>query len=193
MFKKFQFQNFKKERGFTIIELAIAIFILFIAIFGVYNAFSTIVVLTAEVSNRLTATYLAQEGVEVIRNMRDNNWINDAAWNNGLGSCASPGCEADYTTGTSISNPKILSPWVGVEPSGTSEGGGSFLKLNINGFYDYSATGSATKFKRKITITSLDNYLTNMKVNVKVFWNQKGDWSQNVVEAEEYLYNWYEN
>lgn len=185
---KFKISNYIGGEGFTIIELVIAIFILFVATFAVYNAFSTIVVLTAGISDRLTATYLAQEGIEVIRNIRDANWINDRSWDSGLNGC-SDGCQADYTTGTTIAAPWTLAPWAGEEPSGGADGGGILLKLNANGFYAYGGAGSDTKFKRKITITSLEDYI--MRVSVKVFWSQKGDWSQNVIEAEEILYDWH--
>ena len=184
-----------KNKGFTIIELVIAIFILSVAIFGVYNAFSTIVVLTSGASDRLTAAYLAQEGIEIIRNIRDTNWIEmgadpDAAWHDGL-SGWEQGCQADYTTGTAIINPTALASWTGSEPSGSDEGGGNYLKLNTNGFYVYG-TGSDTKFKRKITITFVEGpeglpYI--MKVSAKVFWSKKGEWSQ--IEAEDNLYDWY--
>lgn len=179
---------FKKEKGFTIVELVIAIFILFVAVFGVYSAFSTIVALTLGVSDRLTAAYLAQEGIEIIRNMRDYNWVKNLGWNNGLTGCAS-GCEADYTTGTAVAGSWLLQSWIGVDPSSTSAGGGNILKINTNGFYVYGGTGSDTKFKRKITITISPSYM--MKVNVKVFWSQKGNWSLDVVEVEDNLYNWY--
>lgn len=181
---------FKKEKGFTIVELVIAIFILSVAVFGVYNAFSTIVVLTSGISDRFTAAYLAQEGIEIIRNTRDTNWIemgtdSNITWYDGL-SGWDQGGEADYTTGTAITNPTAMAPWTGSEPSGSDGGGGNYLKLNTNGFYVYGA-GLDTKFKRKIIITFLNDYI--MRVSAKVFWSEKGEWSQ--IEAEDNLYDWY--
>ena len=64
------------NKGFTLIELVISIFLLCFVIIGVYNAFSIIVILTSDTSDRLTATYLAQEGIEIVRNIRDTNWLN---------------------------------------------------------------------------------------------------------------------
>ena len=195
--RKYISQNRQNGEGFTIIELVIAIFILSVAIFGVYNAFSTIVVLTSGISDRLTAAYLAQEGIEIIRNIRDTNWIEmgtdpNITWYDGL-SGWEDGCEADYTTGTAITNPTALAPWAGSEPSGSNEGGGNYLKLNTNGFYVYG-TGSDTKFKRKIIIEppgGSNDYSNGyiMKVSVEVFWSEKGEWSQ--IEAEDNLYDWY--
>ncbi len=189
----------KNNKGFTIIELVITIFILSVAVVGVYNAFSTMVVLTANASNRLIAAYLAQEGMELVRNIRDTNWIKDYDWRCGLasvtGTCdvgnkdCTAGCEADYATKGTIDSP--LYPW-----SGDEETGGR--KLNIddaNGFYSYNA-GSETKFKRKIIITPMgspDNYI--IKVSAQVFWDEKASIlnpaGQGSITTEENLYDWY--
>ncbi|MCX6720925.1 MAG: bacterial Ig-like domain-containing protein [Candidatus Staskawiczbacteria bacterium] len=181
------------NKGFTIIELIISIFILSVAVVGIFSAFSIITILTSDSSDRLTATYLAQEGMEIVRNIRDQNWLNmdaevsGATWLYGItssGSCTSTGCEADYKS--------------------TSLGGSTIDYLNIEtgGFYSYAA-GTATKFKRRILIdTSLASYV--IKVTVQVSWNKKanvldtsgflaGDCNEgkNCITAEETLYNWY--
>ncbi len=178
-----------KKNGFTLIELVIAIFILAFATVGVYNAFSTMIVLTKGFSNRFTAAYLAQEGLEVIRNMRDSNWINSRDWKTGL-DCSSVACEAYYKTGTGILSDFPLEPY---------SNNGRVLKIDDNGFYNY-ISGQDTKFKRKIVITPTAN-LDAIDVSVLVIWDEKGqtcDISSNncgscayCIKAEEYLYNWY--
>ncbi|TSC54174.1 MAG: hypothetical protein LiPW30_744 [Parcubacteria group bacterium LiPW_30] len=169
------------NKGFTLIELVIAIFILTVAIIGVYSAFSTVVVLTAGASSRLTAAYLAQEGVEIVRNMRDNNWLNSRDWKTGLLGCGG-GCEADYKTGTSPT--LTLTPY----PSG-----GNWLRIDADNFYSYDPADNQTKFKRKITITPQGADV--LKVFVSVTWKEKDEEgcvpAGYCVEVEEYLYNWY--
>jgi GxxExxY protein len=168
-------QSASTEKGFTLIELVIAIFILTFAVIGVYNAFSTIVVVTYGASDRFTAAYLAQEGLEIIRNIRDNNWIKINNWATGLTGCTE-GCEADYnTTGTTTSP---------LTPYGTE---GNNLKIDGNGFYNYT-NGTPTKFKRKITI--IPQGINVLKVSVSVTWETKGQ-QFSFDEAEEYLYDWY--
>lgn len=178
------------NKGFTLIELVIAIFILVFAIIGVYNAFSTVVVLTTGASSRFTAAYLAQEGIEIVRNMRDNNWLKmeeapETIWTDGLLECED-GCEADYKTGTLPA--LILVPWTS---------GGNYLKINNNnGFYSYDSTGeyTETKFKRKIIITQNPATPNVFQVTVLVTWKEKeeeGCVYGYCIEAEEYLYNWY--
>ena len=172
-----------KNSGFTIIELVISIFILVIAIIGVYSAFSTVVILTTGTSSRFTAAYLAQEGIEIVRNMRDNNWLNGRDWKTGISDSntnCSIGCEADYKTGTLPA--LVLVPWVS---------DGNYLNIKDNNFYSYDKIGlfAPTKFKRKIIITPDIINPNVLKVSVLVTLKEKGEvFDMNV---EEYLYNWY--
>jgi len=163
--------------GFTMVELIITIALLSFGIIGVYSAFSSSIILNYNISSRFTAAYLAQEGLEIMRNMRDNNFINKVAWSSGLTICSS-GCQADYKTGTSAQT--AINQLQAYNPN-------NFLKLNSDGFYGYD-TGTNTKFKRKIIITQPSG-TDIFKVNVLVFWDYNGQ-SFNY-ETEGYLYNWY--
>lgn len=172
--------NLKKDRGFTILEIIIATFILVTAIIASYSAFSGIITATSVISSRLTASYLTQEGIEIIRNIRDTNWLNNPTdptkWNIGLTSCSS-GCEADYTTGTAASETTPLRSY--------SE---NPLNIDAYNFYSYF-TGPATKFKRKITVAPDPNNADILQVSVLIEWEDRGK-SYNFT-AEEYLYNWH--
>src|SRR3989344_1551734 len=176
-----------KKTGFTIIELVISIFIITVAVVGVYSAFSLAVILSSDAANRLTAAYLVQEGQEIVRNIRDTNWLEGEDWLEWLGSC-SGGCEGDYSRVSSYG-------W------GTS---GRKLKVNDDGFYVYDGSFPETKFKRKITVTELNNNPTfAVLVKVEVSWDEKSNLlylkqsagecntKYNCVEAEATLYDWY--
>jgi hypothetical protein len=118
---------------------------------------------------------MAQEGIEIIRNIRDTNFITAQGWSSGLLSCET-GCQGDYKTGTATQTPaNQLSPY----------NTNTFLRLNTDGFYGYDA-GTNTKFKRKITINFIS--ADTLKVDVTVFWDYSGkSFSFN---ANEYIYNW---
>ncbi len=183
------------NKGFTIIELVITIFILSIAVVGVFNAFSIITILTSDSSDRLTATYLAQEGMELVRNIRDQNWLNmdsgtptNATWIDGL-TCGTPECAVNYNS-NSVSDYNE----------------NNYLYINNEGFYDYVQTGTPTKFKRKITVTHPIDANNNpieyiLKIVVEVSWNKKatllnlgkvaGTCEDNCIKTEGTLYNWY--
>src|ERR1035437_4630247 len=115
--KNFKLKNSKRlglserseSKGFTIIELVISISILSVAVVGIFNALSVLIILTSDSADRLTGTYLAQEGMEIVRNIRDTNWLdmNKAtlagnvgtvySWDNGLASNGfpdHPNCES---------------------------------------------------------------------------------------------------
>jgi len=196
------------EKGFTIIEIVISIFILAMAIVGIFSAFSVVTILTSESADRLLATYLAQEGIEVIRNIRDINWLRmdkecpDPAdcsyhWDENLSTCIGNGCEVDYTT-----------TGEGIHP--VSAYNDKYLTINSDNFYGYTS-GTNTKFKRKILITKITDVdglsgpedLHIMKVKVDVSWDEKATIlndqlsagtcieGKNCISAVEILYNWY--
>ncbi len=164
-----------QEKGFTLIEVTVAVVILVVGIVGIYTTFLRIVILTSGISNRLVAAYLAQEGIEIVRNIRDTNWVEGVvSWNEGLTTC-SGGCEADYKTGT----PEEETPL-------GSYDGGNYLNIDSNNFYSYSI-GDQAKYKRKITIEEID--IDTLKVTVWVDWEEKG--KPYDFEAEEYIYNYW--
>lgn len=157
-------------KGFTLIEVLAAMFIMLMGTVGVFGLIARTVAFNSSVNSQLVASYLAQEGLEIVRNMRDANFLAihkgaGGQWNNGLTSCVA-GCGADY-------NDVVL---------------GSFqetpLKLS-NGLYTYDA-GTDTMFTRKITIDSATTDL--LKVSVDVSWQDKGN-TRRVLGATE-LYNW---
>ncbi len=154
---------FVLQEGFTLLETLAAIFVITVAIVGIFGLITRLTATAAYLSSRLTAAYLAQEGVEIVRNIRDSNWLAFRSWDTGLTGCFN-GCEADH-------NDPFLAPWVG---------NGRHLLLNGQGFYSYDA-GSETKFRRKITVRPNGDVLD---VLVKVMWDARQ------FTVRERLYRW---
>ena len=75
-----------KKRGFTVIEVIIATFILTVGVLGAFSVIQMILTFTSNVSSQLAAVYLAQEGIENVRNIRDSNWLAQIAWDQGISS-----------------------------------------------------------------------------------------------------------
>jgi len=162
-----QYQN---KKGFTIIETMVAVFVIITGVVGVYTLLQQTMASIRVVSSKLTASYLAQEGVEIVRNIRDSNWIEQetvpsALWDDGI---LVGDWEADY-----LSRPLV------------SSYSGNFLKMDTDGYYSY-ASGVNSKYQRKISIAKTGNYL--IKVTVTVYWREKG--VNNSIIVQENLYDW---
>ncbi len=63
------------NKSFTLIEVIIAIFILTMGTVGAFSLIQRTIAFTSISSSRLTAAYLAQEGMEIARNIRDSNYL----------------------------------------------------------------------------------------------------------------------
>lgn len=154
-----------KSKAFTLIEATIAIFLVTVGTVGAFSLIQRTIAFTSISSSQLTAAYLAQEGIEVIRNIRDTNYLEVMPWDDGLSATAN--YRLDYQ---STGFPDLSC--------------GNYLKYDGN-FYTCSSDGSA-KFQRKITITKPE--ADRMKVSVEVSWQERGRSHQFVSQTE--LYNW---
>ncbi|MBW6440415.1 hypothetical protein K0B03_00020 [Patescibacteria group bacterium] len=77
-------QKEAKKNGFSLIEIIFSIGILTITIVSVISLL--IFNLKTEITNKnkVIAIYLAQEGIEIVREVRDNNWLAGDDWLNGI-------------------------------------------------------------------------------------------------------------
>ncbi len=196
----FAFRNFpQKNSGFTLIETVVALSVLLAALTGPVALITRGVLSFSFSKNKLVAVNLAQEGIELMRLVREDNIICDilngpAAWNWNRdpegGNLTRTAREADalssvtLTCGSSsISVPRL--------PVFTNQP----LRLNAaTGIYSYGA-GDETIFRRKIEINvppdEPDGDIPSsdqMDLIVTVEWNERGI-SRNVTLRER-LYNW---
>lgn len=77
------------SKGFTLIETTLATFILSVGVLGVFGVIQMVSSFISGVSSKLEAVYLAQEGIENIRNIRDSNWLKQRSvpatlWDQGI-------------------------------------------------------------------------------------------------------------
>lgn len=154
-----------KNKGFSLLEVIIAIFILTIGITGAVNLLNYSISSVVVSKSQVIATNLAQEGMEIVRSIRDGNWLEYAAWDNGLGA-------GDYRV--QYDNNALL-----------SLSGNPVLKIDSNGFYQYN-NGTDTIFHRKITISDVG--ANEIKVISEVIWSERA--RSFSVSAEDRLYDW---
>jgi hypothetical protein len=121
---------------------------------------------------RITASYLAQEGVEIVKNLRDGNYLDREipSWNEGFATSDWDGWDgqADYTDDDSLSSY-----------------GGNYLNVDNDGFYSYSA-GSQSLFQRKIHIAT--STASSAYIIVTVYWTEKG--REHEVRVDEEIHSW---
>lgn len=156
------------QKGFTLVESMIAVGLLVTGVVGVLTLVSRSIGFSGLAFNRLTAANLAQEGIEVVRNIRDTNWINGLAWDNGL-------ADGDYQLDYS-SKP----PLAAYDPAQT-------LSLDDNGYFNY-AIGKATVYQRKITIKHMG--ADQIQVKATVSWIGRGGGNFETI-VEDRLFNWH--
>lgn len=74
------------SKGFTILEMILAVFILTIAVFSSYSLIQQTLIGTSLNQSKLVAYYFAQQELENIKNIRDTNWLQGNAWNQNISS-----------------------------------------------------------------------------------------------------------
>jgi len=159
-------------KGFTILEVMLSIFILTAAVAGSFSLIQQTLHASSLNQSKLIAYYLGQEGIEIVKNIRDNNWLEqyrtDPAlpWDDGLD-------EGEYIAAFDDQALRIFEDIP--------------LYLNDDGFYGYAGTNSTT-FKRKITINKIDS--SALSATVEISWEQ-GKKTYTVDPVVDYLYNWY--
>ena len=74
------------QKGQSLLELLVALSILVVALTATIVLIVTSINAGREARNKLVATSLAREGIEIVRNIRDSNWIDttDPSWDDGL-------------------------------------------------------------------------------------------------------------
>lgn len=168
----------KANKGTILVEVILAISIITVGLLAVLRLLSNSISLNKTVSNQLVATYLAEEGIEVAKNILDANVIkiglgNDPQFNNSnqWNKNFTPGdYEIDYQSQTLENNQN------------------RFLFFDQNtGRYSYDPAGSETIFRRRIDIDRIGN--DELRIAAKVDWaGRKG--ATSTVVLEDHFFNW---
>jgi len=92
------------EHGFSLVEALVAIAILLTVVSGVMLLVNQSIQSGQNVSNRLSASYLASDAIEYLRYDRDSNWLSDNQdsfqdWLDNLPDCENFSCRVDTRKG----------------------------------------------------------------------------------------------
>jgi type II secretory pathway pseudopilin PulG len=165
--------NYKK--GFTLLEALVATSILMVAVAAPITIAQKGLSSAVYSKNQMIASYLAQDAIEYVKNVRDQNFIanignpNPVDWLNGLDKCKSS-CQVDTVVDNGDGEIKAISD----DPKGL------LAKDSTNGFYGF--TGTPTNFKREINIKET-------KANVSALITATSSWNGGEVVVKTLIYN----
>lgn len=167
------------KRGSLLIESIVAINIALIGLLGVLGLLSSSLTLNRDAGQKIIATYLAAEGVEVIKNMIDLNYVDGSVgWNNGI-----------RTGSYEISYLRIETDLGGYE----RESENVLWFDSLTGIYSYdSGNGEPTGFKRTVRIQENDNDgnvgTEEIVVNSILKWPSKT--GLQTINLEDHFFDW---
>ncbi len=72
------------KKGYLLIESMVAVTVIMVGLLGIFALLSQSLSLNRVISDRYVATYLAAEGIEIVKNSIDNNVLAGEAWNKNL-------------------------------------------------------------------------------------------------------------
>lgn len=157
----------KQKNGFSVLEVMVAVLIIAMGMVGVLSLVLQNIQVQHINKNNLIASQLAQEGLELVRNIRDDNWLDGNDYD--LGIIGDGDYAIDYSIGVS-------------DVDGINN---AALNINASGFYTHGA-GDATPFYRLITVD--DSSAEHLKVECKVRWSERN--RTHDYTATTLLYDW---
>lgn len=193
----FSKQKNNKNKGFTLVESLVAISIFTMSILSVLNILSNGIADTGYAKKKILAGYLAQEGIEEIRNIRDTFMLysgsGPAGWAAFKGyvmpvcttSSGFDGCffsDDDISFDPSVSMPVTQDT---IFACSVAQKCGSYTYQN--GVYRVGGSGPNSGLTPKIIVTNIT--ADEVMVTSTISWTQPGSGVHNVSFSEN-LYNW---
>jgi prepilin-type N-terminal cleavage/methylation domain-containing protein len=176
-------ERYKKGKGnnsgFTLVEILVVLFIITFGLLGVTSLVNQNIQVEYVNKNTIIATVLAQEGLELVRNKRDDNWLEGGNWiySSSTGSRLDVFQDGTYTidhTGAINAGPNTIADMR------------TKLYLDNQGFFTHSQTATSTVFSRLITIDNVTAY--SFKATCLVRWQRGKDIHDYFVST--LLYDW---
>ncbi len=168
------------HNGFTLLETLVALFLLVVVTGSIASLVVRAFSANQESISRMTAAMLAQEGIEIVRNIRDTNYVEERYG----------GSSPEWDTGIDEGGPFGIDYRTEGIPDSDCTGDG-YLRQQ-GGENRFRCHTGSTRWQRQIWIDKMTPEGTStqdmMQVRVKVSWEEGGE--TRTVEASDLLYNW---
>lgn len=168
----------KSRSGQSLVEAMIAISLLLVGFMGAITLINRSIGLTRVVADQYVGTYLAAEGIEVVKSLVDANYLASRPFHDGFESCVNT-CEWQL---------QYDSTWESGRPQAYT--GRTFWYDPLNGTYTYTPFGTETSFTRKVNVTLGGPTGNELMVESRVEWRSRGGGTA-AVTLEDRFYDWY--
>lgn len=164
-------KNLNQSHGFSLIEVVLSLALTGLVFLSIYSLYAVTLRYDTESRYEVIASNLAQEGAEIIRNIRDDNFLNEEAINYQL---SQGSCQPFFS---------------GEDPSCDSSSRIEAVEI-IDDHYENCQTTCSTKtpFKRVCNIYTAN--VSEIKFSCTVSWESFAINSERSIVVEGYLTNW---
>ncbi|MCP6720208.1 MAG: hypothetical protein KJI72_02725 [Patescibacteria group bacterium] len=163
----------KNREGNLLIESMVGISIAVVGLLGILGLLSRSLAINKDVGQKFIATYLAAEGIEVVKSLIDKDYADGNAWNTTVTGGSHEVSYDSTALTTLVGSPNTL------------------LFDSTDRTYSY-AGGNPTLFTRTVDIVEIDNNgdggTDEIKVNSIVQWLARGVTQE--VNLEDHFFDW---
>jgi prepilin-type N-terminal cleavage/methylation domain-containing protein len=175
------------NKGFSIIEIIATLAVIAIGFIGVLSLSVQNTRVQYTNKNTLIAAHLAQEGLELVRNLRDDNFLNpNSDWFVGFA------IKGAYSTSTIYYDYSNSTPKIATASVANINDALAVLKIDANGFYSHNASAATTTVFSRIIVTKNNNTTdataSSTIVSCLVQWNDRG--KKESYQADTVLWKW---
>ncbi len=165
----------KNQKGFTFIETLVAIGIILVGLVGVMILMEQSIRSIRLADDRIVATHLAQEAVEVVINIRNSNWLKEQNWLTDIPATVQGIVKYDSSVVAETPNPA------------------NYCLSLVGNVYQHAVPPCNTFFKRRVEIVDLTETISGIpvdfiEVRAIVEWTRAGQTRSIIVS--DHLYDW---
>jgi Tfp pilus assembly protein PilV len=189
-FQKTKINSSVRVRGFTLIEALVAISIMLLSIGGPMAIAQSGIQNTVYARDQIVAFYIAQEGVELVRSIRDDNALEGASWLTGISTISSCTDISGDGCGIDVDNMNFID---------CAGNGGAACNIyyreeglstgSVRGIYGHNSSGQPTIYSRSIKVVTVTP--NEVSIDATVEWLSRGVTKTITVQSR--MFNQYNN